>query len=141
MTTIFMQSVYNGNNEPPYLTNGRTIFLASVIVKYTEKNHDKTNPSFSEYIFPVPWPFFTPRFYCINKINKAISMGFGQNCEIAFRSSIAPFRTGNAILDDDRMNASGYQNNRTRQLLSTSLKLQGKSDCFFGGRGGGAWGG
>ena len=40
MTTIFMQSVYNGNNEPPYLTNGRTIFLTSVIVKYMEKNHD-----------------------------------------------------------------------------------------------------
>ena len=123
MTTIFMQSVYNGNNEPPYLTNGRTIFLTSVIVKYMEKNHDKTNPPFSEHMFTVPWPFFTSRFYCINKINKAISMRFGQNCEIAFRSSIAPSRTGNAILDDDRMNASGYQNNKTRQLPSTSLKL------------------
>ena len=65
MTTIFMQM--------------QTIFLASVIVKYMEKNHDKTNPSFSEYIFPVPCPFLTPRFYCINKINKAISMRFGQN--------------------------------------------------------------
>ena len=36
MATIFMQSVYMEPryNEPPYITKGRMIFRASVIVKY-----------------------------------------------------------------------------------------------------------
>ena len=46
MATIFMQSVYMEPryNEPPYITNGQMIFLASVIVKYMEKNLDITKP-------------------------------------------------------------------------------------------------
>ena len=49
-----------------YENEQRTILFTPIIVKYMEKNREKTKPRYSKQFLPVPWPFLFSRFSCIN---------------------------------------------------------------------------